>query len=132
MMFADTVVKARFVGLCDTDTLFVTLVSPNSLFLHDKPIIRASISRPADSFGPYWFSRVSHTTEFLLKKPYVMSCMSFFPVVVERQHIAEVRLYVEKIHGKPFVDVLSFAVMFIMYNNSSTHCHFSIMCNYMW
>ena len=124
MMFADKVVKSKYVGLSDTDTLFVTLVTPRAVFAADgRPIIHGSISRASN--GDWWW-KAAVGVHYILKKPCAISCMSHFPVILETKHIAEMRAYVEKIHGKPFLEVYKGLFKFGYY------CHYSIMCNYIW
>ena len=122
MMFADTVVKAKYVGLCDSDTFFNTLVAPNGVFTKDgRPIVVAGIAR----HEPAW-TQVVLNTRHMLKKDYVVSCMSHFPVTLATAHIKEMRAYVERVHGKPFLEVYKEVVV------KGLYCHFSIMCNYVW
>ena len=124
MMFADKVVNSKYVGLCDTDTLFVTLVMPRTVFTADgRPIVHGSVSRASNGD---WWRKVAIGVHYMLKKPYAISCMSYFPVILETAHIAEMRAYVEKIHGRPFIEVYKGLYRFGVY------CHYSIMCNYIW
>ena len=50
---------------------------------------------PIDSWHIY-----SIGTKTLLKKPEVMMCMTYFPVVFKVKHMAEMLEYIEVIHGR--------------------------------
>ena len=127
MMFADQLVKSKYVGFLDSDALFVTMVTEEAIFTPaGKPRVIAAVGRGDRGRDVMW-TTISASTAFFLKKDYVVSCMSYFPVVLETAHIAEMRAYVEKIHGKPFIKV--YKEMFVKWG---LYCHFSIMCNYAW
>ena len=61
-----------------------------------------------------------------LKEP--VRCMSYFPVVMKTQHVKEMREYIEKIHGKPLLEVT------VEWINKHQHivAHFHVMCIFMW
>ena len=121
MMFADKIVKAKYVGLVDSDAYFTTLIAPQAIFSSEgKPIVVGSVGRRED----LW-SQGIRNLKMMLKKDYVIGCMNRFPVVIATAHIAEMRQYVERVHGKPFLEV--YKAMMGQY-----YCHYSIMCNYVW
>ena len=127
MMFSDLVVKSKYVGLFDSDTTMVTLVMPGTVFAADgRPIVHASISRSSNN--DWWAKvKVGKSVFFALKLKYLVSCMSFFPVVLDPIHIRMMREHVEKVHGKPFIEIYKQIVL-----NYGYYCHYSIMCNYIW
>ena len=125
MMFADRVVKAKYVGLTDTDTVFITVVTPWVIFAHDgRPIVYGVIGRSAKGG---WWAKVAQGVFFVLKRPSAISCMSYFPVTLATEHIAKMRVHVEKAHGKSFLEVYKELIF-----KFGFYCHFSIMCNYVW
>ena len=124
MMFADRVVKAKYVGLCDSDAMVVTVVTPRAIFTKNgRPVVHGSISRSVK----HSYKKVPQGVLFMLKRPYVISCMSYFPVTLATEHIAMMRVHVENVHGKPFLQVYKELVLKFGY-----YCHFSIMCSYIW
>ena len=124
MMHADYCKKRGFVGFVDVDTLFVTAVTQDLLFENGKPIVTGRIGIPRI---PCWID----TAEYVLGLKQVMQCMSYFPVVFNVEHIAEMRKYVEKLHGKSFQEVFKIAPAAVKVGGWC-YCHYSIMCNYMW
>ena len=124
MMHADFCKMSGYVGFVDVDTLFVTAVTQDLLFENGKPIVTGRIGAPR---VPCWID----TAEYVLGLKQVMQCMSFFPVIFKVEHIMEMRRYVEKLHGKPFVEVFKIAPAAVKVA-STCFCHYSIMCNYLW
>ena len=124
MMHADSCKLSGYVGFVDVDTLFVTAVTQDLLFENGKPIVTGRIGVPR---VPCWID----TAEYVLGLKQVMQCMSYFPVIFKIEHIVEMRRYVEKLHGKPFMEVFKIAPMAVKVA-STCFCHYSIMCNYMW
>ena len=127
MMYSDLVLKSKYVGLFDSDTTMVTLVMPGTVFAADgRPVIHASISRSSNN--DWWAKvKVGKSVFFVLKLKYLVSCMSFFPVVLDPIHIRMMREHVEKVHGKPFIEIYKQVIL-----NYEYYCHYSIMCNYIW
>lgn len=39
------------------------------------------------------------STEWILKREEVMSCMYYYPVIIKRRHFADLRHHVSSIHG---------------------------------
>ena len=126
MMYADTVVTSKYVGLLDSDALFVTLVTPPAIFSQDgRPVVIASVARPYTPGQEFWRG-VPHGVQLMLKKPMAVGCMSSFPVVFATKHLAEMRAHVEKVNGRPFLQVYRELA------GRGYYCHFTIMCNFMW
>ena len=124
MMHADSCKLSGNVGFVDVDTLFVTAVTQDLLFEDRKPIVTGRIGAPRI---PCWIA----TAEYILGLKQVMQCMSYFPVVFKVANIGEMRRYVEKLHGRSFMDVFSIAPSAVKVGGTC-FCHYSIMCNYMW
>lgn len=127
MLFADRIVKSKYVGLTDTDAMFVTLVTPESIFsAGGRPRVFGVLGRANRGADVMW-RNIAASTAYFLKKDYVVACMAYFPVIIATAHIKEMRSYVEKMHGQPFIKV--YKEMFMKWG---FYCHFSIMCNYVW
>lgn len=56
--------------------------------------------------------------------------MSYFPVVMKTEHVKGMREYIEKIHGKPFLEV--FHEWIVRPEHQEIVAHFHPMCIYMW
>ena len=126
MMYADEIVHAKYIAIADSDAMVVTLVTPNTVFSDSKPRIIGVLSRSAMGSDKNWVHGIQ-AVQFMLKKDYVISCMSYFPVILKREHIRMFREHVERVHKKPFIEV--YKEMFIM---TQWYCHYSMMCNYVW
>ncbi|KAK3580859.1 hypothetical protein CHS0354_032920 [Potamilus streckersoni] len=119
--YPETKVKKKYVGFLDTDTVFVTRVTPDLLFEDGKPVIIANYGE----CGTPWWDGASKTTAAIYKAKEIMRCMSYFPVIIKVEHIVEVRKYLEKLHGKPFDEIFKqFSAIAI--------AQFNIMCQYLW
>lgn len=132
MLHADQIVSAKYVGFVDTDSLFVAPVESHGVFTGDgRPVIQGSVARgnyEEDLKKDIW-QQTTVVAYLVLKKPIVMNCMGYFPVVFATKYIRELREYVERLHKMPFIHaIMKFASMWTLY----FFCHFSIMCNYVW
>ena len=71
--------------MLDTDTIFINEVSQELLFDKsngDKPYILAAAGTQQNR---YWEDVPSHTY-YALNKPEVVKCMTFFPIVIKKEH----------------------------------------------
>ena len=120
--FPETCTSATYVGYVDSDTVWSSLVTPNSPFEDGKPIVLPRI-------GQHTWTCWAVVTEFVLGYKEVPQCMSYFPVMIKVSHIIEVREFIEKKHKRPFNEVCreSFIV-----GKGDCMCQYSIFCNYVW
>ena len=123
MMHADSCKLSGYVGFVYLDTLFVTAVTQDLLFEEGEPITMGRIDAPRI---PCWIA----TVEYMLGLKQVMQCMSYFPVVFKVEHIIEMRRYIEKLHGKSFMEVFRIAPSSLKVADTCV-CHYGIMGNYM-
>lgn len=110
-------------GFVDTDTFFFTFVDREDIFEDGKPVINGRIGKHQ---GDFW-EGVPTSSQWLMKgleEP--MRCMSYFPVVIKRQHLQDLRNFVERAHGKPFNEV------FKEYSENLKFSQFGAMCSYLW
>ena len=114
--------KAEYIGFVDTDTLFTTPVTPQSLFEDKKPIV-------VGIAGNVFYATC---TEFMLKAKQLMICMSYFPVTIKVSHLVAMRLHIEKLHRKSFAEVFGEAVLKVGGGIDGCLCQFAIMCNYIY
>jgi hypothetical protein len=121
MFWADNFTTADYIGFVDTDTVFVTRVVDSDVFDGPKPRIIGLVGRPQNS----WWAGVPPSTQAAIGQPEVMRCMTYFPVVIKRMHLQQLRTHVEVLHGKSFDDVFRNIT-------TSVFSQFNIMCNYLW
>ncbi|XP_013381563.1 uncharacterized protein LOC106152497 [Lingula anatina] len=122
MFYPENYTNAEYVGFVDTDTLFVSTVTPEDLFLNGKPVVIGVYGSLLNS----WWRGVALKTSKLFGKPEVMKCMGYFPVIVKVEHIVKLRHYLEKRHNKPFDDI------FKEYTVVDIFSQFNIMCQYVY
>lgn len=121
MFWADNFTTAEYVGFVDTDTVFVTRVVDSDVFDGAKPRIIGLVGRPSND----WWAAIPPSTHAAIGQPEVMRCMTYFPVVIKRAHLQQLRTHVEVLHGK------SFDLVFRNFS-ASEFSQFNIMCNYLW
>jgi hypothetical protein len=94
MFWADNFTTAEFIGFVDDDTLFTKAVIPYDVFDSlGRP--RALVTFPTDRKGNYqWFN----ATNYSLGTPGYVDAMTNFPLIIRREHLAEVRQAVMKQH----------------------------------
>jgi len=125
MFQADSWSASEYIGFIDTDAVFDTPVVEERLFENGRPIVIGRIGRPQD---PQFWATVPKATQWATGSEEVMRCMSYFPVVVKRSHIVEMRHWFEKRHNATF-DVL-FKQMTKRFGGA--YSQFNIMCQWLW
>ena len=129
--YPEEYVTAEYVGFVDTDTMFTTVVTPQSLFHNGKPIVQARIGQPFTQQGWECWSDV---TEYFLGEKEALQCMSYFPIIFKVQHIVELRKFSEKRLSEPFPSLFNKSFEFRNPSLPDTDCvcQHSIICNYVW
>ena len=121
MFYPDKCTSKKFVGYIDTDTMFISRITPEILFAGEKPIIVGIYGNVSHNF----WSTVSHSTAKMFKTKEVMRCMSYFPLILKVEHVVKLREYLAKLHNMSFEEVLhSVRARYIS--------QFNIMCQYVW
>ena len=87
--YPEACTTAEYVGFIDTDTLWSSLVTPESLFENGKAVVLPRI-------GKHSWKCWADVTDFMLGYKEVPQCMSYFPVMIKVAHIIELRKFVEK------------------------------------
>ena len=123
MFYPDMCTSKTFVAYVDTDTMFMSRVVTDMLFVDDKPKVIGVYGNIAYD----WYEKVSQATVDLFKTKEVMRCMSYFPVIIKVEHIIELRKYLEKIHGLTFDELLMKKTKQIQ-----DLSQFNMMCQYIW
>ena len=121
MFWADNFTTSEYIGFVDTDTVFLTYIDREDLFENNKPVINGR-SMSFDEDG--WNLMPSGTYKTLnILEP--MRCMSYFPVIIKRIHIIEIREYIMKLHNKSFNDY------FYQNLTGTAYSQFNIFCTYL-
>lgn len=102
--------------------MFITTVTPESLFENGKPIVIGLIGKYV---YPEREAAAAAVTKTLFGSEQVMQCRGYFPVMIKVQHIHDLRNYLAKTHGMDF-DELIRTKMASTYSFSP----FNIMCQY--
>ena len=129
--YPEEYVSAEYVGFVDTDTMFITVVTPKMLFADGKPTVQARIGQ---SYYQVHQECSSNVTEYFIGKKDVLQCMTYFPIIFKVQHVVEFRKFAEKRHRKPFVEIFkkSFEFQNTLIPESDCCCQYTIICNYVW
>ena len=124
--WSENFTTSEYVGILDADTLFVTPIMPDDLFVDGKPVVRGTYAKSRPGFMKQW----SDTTEILTGKPYLLNFMDYFPVVVKRDHFQLVREHVIKTrqNGTTFDETFdNFAHQYKM-----VFTEFTVIAHYLW
>merc|ERR1719161_3205451 len=98
---ADEFSNAEYIGILDSDTLFTTKVTDHAIFEGLRPRIIAEVGRPKQA----WHRGVPLVTAAWLRRPEDISCMSYFPIVCQREHFSKLRMHLEALHGRPYEEL---------------------------
>ena len=116
MFWADnyTSPDAEFVAFADSDATLITYVDREDLFEDGKPVINGRFG--VETRAPW--RNVPITTWTITGKEEPMRCMSFFPVVIRRSHLALIRKHITAHLGKNTFDEAfqSFSGYFSQFN----------------
>ena len=117
--------NVEYIGFVDTDCLFITYTDREDLFEGSKPVINGRIGNNQNS----WWLSVPLSTYWLFgSKPEPMRCMSYFPVIIKRTHLVEMRQHLLELH-----QLNDFHKLFQDYSAKNTHfSQFNAMCAYLW
>ena len=128
MFYPENCTSKKYVGYVDSDTMFITRVIPEMLFIEDKPIV---IGVYGNAFSDLW-SIASHSTANIFKTKEVMKCMSYFPVIIKVEHVIKMREYLELLHNMSFEEVLQKLKSTLKTGAATTFSQFNLMCQYVW
>lgn len=93
MFHGDEYSNAEYIAFVDTDCFFETYVDREDLFEDGKPVINGRVGPPQSD----WWIVVPQSTFAFLRELEPMRCMNFFPFIVRRIHLYELRKHVESI-----------------------------------
>lgn len=96
MMHADEYSSAPYIAFVDTDCFFQTYVDREDLFEDGKPVINGRYGMPQYGVGDFW-DKASNSTYLFTGEKEVMRCMSYFPVIIKREHLKLMREFIERV-----------------------------------
>ena len=124
--WSENFTTSEYVGILDADTLFVTPIMPDDLFVDGKPVVRGTYAKSRPGFMKQW----SDTTEILTGRSYLLNFMDYFPVIVKSDHFQLVREHVIKTrqNGTTFDETFdNFAHQYKM-----VFTEFTVIAHYLW
>ena len=121
MFYPERCTSKTYVAYVDTDSMFITRIIPEMLFVQNKPIIIAIFGNLTNDI----WRHISQSTFNIFKEKEVMRCMSNFPVIMKTEHVVEAREYLEKLHNMPFDEIISKL-------RTERFSQFNLMCQYIW
>lgn len=96
--YADQYMYSEFIAFVDADCFWTSYVDYQDLFASGgRPVVMGKFDE-GDMFTP-------SSTWILGGLPPPLSFMHYFPVIIRRAHVREIREYIERIHGKDLVKV---------------------------
>ena len=119
--WGDNFTDSQFIGIVDTDTLFVTPVMPTDLFIDGNPIMRGIIGRASLALYWDWMKSVPE----VLGLGYVANFMAYFPVIVRRQDFVKIRDFIIKHKKLKYFDQ-------VFDNVKWKYSEFTLIGNYLW
>ena len=121
MFYPERCTSKKYVAYVDTDTMFITRIIPEMLFVKNKPIIIAIYGNITDRF----WNRISQSTANIFKTKEVMRGMANFPIIIKVDHIVKMREYLENLHNMSFDEILPKLKVRLF-------AQFNLMCQYIW
>ena len=123
MFYPELCTAKKFVAYIDTDTMFVTRVIPEMLFVDGKPKVIGTYGHVTEKL----YEGISKNIMHLFKTKEEMRCMCYFPVIMKVEHMIKLRKYLEKLHGMTLDEILLKKI-----SNIADISQFNIMCQYIW
>ena len=120
MFWADSMSTAQYIGFVDTDTVFVSHVLYEDLFVQHRPRVQGILGEPLME----WWKKVPSGTWAATGFNESMKCMTYFPVIVKRHHLSLIRSHITE-HMK----TADFDGAFQRIVDRGGHSQFNIMCN---
>jgi hypothetical protein len=126
MFWADNYfTRAEYIGFVDDDTVFTSFVHAKELF--DGRRRPRVIVRHASTTNGNW----AESTHYSLRWPTVINGMNYFPVIVKRSHLRELREFILRAHPK-FSCFDEFYIHLLQQSDQGAWpCQFCTMMNYL-
>ena len=130
MMWADNFTNKEYIGFVDSDAVFLTYVDREDLFEDGKPVVNArSGYHMTHKDGVHLWSVGSYETLGFLEP---FKCMSYFPVIVKREHLKDMRDFISQRHNLSFDDVFYQNISSPATTHPRDYSQFAIMCSYLY
>lgn len=101
-MWMDRYSSAAFIGIVDSDALLISPVHEENFFDNSgRPRVIPRVETP---WGDLW-KGAAHAANHFIGKPQPFRCMSYFPVIIKRDHLTQLRAHVEELHNATFGQV---------------------------
>ena len=100
MFWADNFTTSEYIGFMDTDATMVTFVDREDLFEDSKPIVNGRGGRALFDHTWVWAAGTFETLGIL--EPF--KSMSYFPVIIKRSHLKDLRDFIADRHNLTFDD----------------------------
>ena len=125
MFNADFYSNSEYIGFIDTDAVFITPVVESFIFEDNKPIVKGAKGNPMKNTRWAVWGKVPSNTIKAIGKPEVANFMTYFPVVIKREHFLPMREHIKRHMNKS-----SFLEAFDEIQKT-TYSQFCIMMNYL-
>ena len=134
MFFADnyTSEKHDYIGFVEADTMFVNYVDREDIFEDGKPVIHGRVGM--DPRHQYHNNLASTSGFWLLggsKYPEPMRCRNYYPFVIKRSHLRDMRSFIFQTHNSHDSIYGVFEEYIALFNGHLSH-QFNVMCTYLW
>ena len=126
MFHADQYVsnETEYVGFIDSDAVITGPVDREDLFENGKPVVHGRIGYLKKG---HWKGKWARDTYRLMGYEETMTCMSYFPMMIKKSHLAGLREYLrQRFHSDSFDRLFKENMM------TSALCQFNLFCSYMW
>ena len=95
MLWADNFTDSEYIGFADSDTMFTSAISPYDLFdNHGRPRVVVQAAGGNKKQDKVYNQASLHA----FKRPPRLYSMTYFPVIVKREHFAELREHLLGVH----------------------------------
>jgi hypothetical protein len=129
MLWADNFTTSEFIGFLDDDTLFSKAIIPYDVFdSQGRPRAIVKYSNGIHDMEPHykqWYRQY----DYMFGQPAYLNAMSYFPVVIRREHLPEIRQAMLDQHP----EFASFDDLFISFVRRRKYfSQFQFMFDYLW
>ena len=100
MFWADNYTDSEYIGFMDTDATMLTYIDREDLFEDGKPVVNARGGRTVFDHTWSWAAGTFETLGIL--EPF--KAMSYFPVIIKRSHLKDLRDFIADRHNLTFDD----------------------------
>jgi hypothetical protein len=128
MLWADNFTTAEYIGFLDDDALFSKAIIPYDIFdSQGRPRAIVKYANGNHKLQPHirnWYRQ----SNYMFGQPAYVNAMSYFPVIVRREHLPEMRRAMLDQHP----EFATFEDLFISLVNRGVFSQFQFMFDYLW